>query len=124
MAGDKGKTLSNKKSSVAQKNKTQEIEEVEDEENLKIWDCESPLYDSQELVSMNYLIESKFMRFPKFNRSFRSNGQSSRELSFRIDEVAASKRHGGKKKKLKWSIISKIRNRIMSWNKFKCIKGQ
>lgn len=127
MAGDDEATPSNKKSSVDMKRKTEEI--GEEEERLKIWDCGSPLYDSHELVSMNYLIEKKFMKFPYHNRSLRGNGQSSRNSSSRIEEVVdASKKQrniadGERKKKLKLSVIAKICTRIMSWKMMKCIKN-
>uniref|UniRef100_M0ZGG5 Uncharacterized protein n=1 Tax=Solanum tuberosum TaxID=4113 RepID=M0ZGG5_SOLTU len=130
MAGDTEKTPSNKKSSVAMKKKTEEIEELgEEEEKMKTWDCGSPLYDSHELVSIYSLIEKKIMKFPYHNRSIRRNVQSAHISSSRIDQevIDASKKQknivdGGRKKKLKLSVIAKISSRIMSWKMLKCIK--
>ncbi|KAK4738883.1 hypothetical protein R3W88_002580 [Solanum pinnatisectum] len=112
------------------KKKTGEIEELgEEEEKMKTWDCGSPLYDSHELVSIYSLIEKKFMRFPYHNRAIRGNVQSAHTSSSRIDQevIDASKKQknivdGGRKKKLKLSVIAKISSRIMSWKMLKCIK--
>lgn len=109
------------------KKKTEEVDE--EEERLKIWDCGSPLYDSHELVTINYLIENKFMKFPYHDRSFRGKDKSSRNSSARIEEVLdASKKQrtvadGERKTKLKLRAIAKICSRIMSWKMMKCIKS-
>ncbi|PON42229.1 hypothetical protein PanWU01x14_283450 [Parasponia andersonii] len=55
--------------------KRQEEEEEEDhkgekeENNLAIWDCGSPLYDSYELVSLSHLIERHLMVLPSIGGS-------------------------------------------------------
>uniref|UniRef100_A0A494G9C5 Uncharacterized protein n=1 Tax=Solanum lycopersicum TaxID=4081 RepID=A0A494G9C5_SOLLC len=116
--------------SVAMKKKTGEIEEIGGEEEKKnTWDCGSPLYDSHEVVSIYSLIEKKFMSFPYHNRSIRGNVQSANASSSRVNQevIDASKKQkkivdGGRKKKLKLSVIAKISSRIMSWKMFKCIK--
>ncbi|ESQ39278.1 hypothetical protein EUTSA_v10001747mg [Eutrema salsugineum] len=43
----------------------------------KIWDCESPLYDSYELVSFAHIIERKLLPFPPLTRP---SGMSLRAL--------------------------------------------
>ncbi|KAK3194661.1 hypothetical protein Dsin_025971 [Dipteronia sinensis] len=44
-----------------QKSETTEIKEIEE---VAIWDCGSPLYDSYELVSLSHVIERHLMALP------------------------------------------------------------
>ncbi|KAM7275373.1 hypothetical protein ACFE04_017239 [Oxalis oulophora] len=41
--------------------------EVKNGEEAAVWDCGSPLYDSYELVSLNYIIERHLMALPTSN---------------------------------------------------------
>lgn len=43
-------------------------EEISDGRDHKIWDCESPLYDSYELVSFAHIIERKLLPFSPHTR--------------------------------------------------------
>ena len=50
------------------------------EDNLAIWDCGSPLYDSYELVSLSHLIERHLMILPSLGGSKRFITQFSQQI--------------------------------------------
>ncbi|KAK7389841.1 hypothetical protein VNO78_25136 [Psophocarpus tetragonolobus] len=44
----------------------------EKEDEVCIWDCGSPLYDSYELVSLNHIIDRHLMAFPNSSHEYPS----------------------------------------------------